>query len=256
MSWTNSAPPRAIKQETVFFRKAEKDHDPAFCHYPVDESASVVGNITERRTQIAKPGSVPERKMNRRTQMKRNRLFATLMIGMLFLGGTVSMQANTATVSRDSDEQADTQINRSNKGQKKSKVRKAARGVEKRTRDTSKDVARAGEKTGEGVAKGSKVVAKRTAVGVRHASKATAKGAMKTGRATARDTRIVGKGTEKAGEEVAEGTEKAAKVTANGVEDVSKATARGVEKTGQATASGARKVGRAFKKVGKKIAVL
>jgi len=123
--------------------------------------------------------------------MKRKKLFATFMIGMLLVAATVSIEAATAT--RQTYEQSNTQANGINKSRKQGKVKKSAHDVGRATNDTGKGIANGGEKVGEGVAKGSRTAANATVVGAKDASKATGKGAKKTGNATAKAGKKIGR---------------------------------------------------------------
>jgi hypothetical protein len=125
--------------------------------------------------------------------MKSKVIFSTVMIGMLLVAATVSMEAQAATSAVVTKEQSNTHANGTHKRRKRSKVKKAARGTEKGTEDTGKGIAKGGEKTGEDVAKGSEKAAEGTADGVKDASKATAKGVGKAGKATGKAARKVGR---------------------------------------------------------------
>ena len=125
--------------------------------------------------------------------MKRKKLFATFMIGMLLVAATVSIEAHAATATRQTYEQSNTQGNGINKSRKQGKVKKSAHDVGRATKDTGKGIANGGEKAGEGVAKGSRSAAKATVVGAKDASKATGKGAKKTGKATAKAGKKIGR---------------------------------------------------------------
>jgi len=125
--------------------------------------------------------------------MKRKKLFATFMIGMLLVATTVSIETHAATATRQTYEQSNTQANGINKSRKQGKVKKTAQDVGRGTKDTGKGIAGGGEKAGEGVAKGSETAAKATVGGAKNVSKATGKGAKKTGKATAKAGKKVGR---------------------------------------------------------------
>ena len=124
--------------------------------------------------------------------MKSKVLFACFVIGMLLVAGTVSMEAQTASASRQKHAHTDTRVNRTNKSRKRGKVRKVANDVGRGTKNTGKGIANGGQKAGEKVANGSEMVAEGTADGVKDASRATARGATKTGKATSKAAKKIG----------------------------------------------------------------
>jgi hypothetical protein len=113
------------------------------------------------------------------------KLFFATFITTTLLAATGFSMAQATTSPQNPGDQANTQTKDTNEGQKKSKAKKTAQGVEKGAKDTGKAVGKGGEKTGEAAAKGSEDAAKATATGAKDASKATAKGAKKAGKATA-----------------------------------------------------------------------
>ena len=129
--------------------------------------------------------------------MRSKTFFATLMIGLMLVAATVSIDVQAATGRSHMSKNPTTHARRTTKRMKKGKVKKASSDVARGTKDTGKMIGNGGEKAGEGVAEGSEVAAKATVTGAKDARKSTAKGVRKAGKATASAGRKVGRAFKK-----------------------------------------------------------